>query len=234
MMDKPIDFTAGLFGQLRAGAGDLWESYVAHDFVQGVGRGDLPQAAFRRFLTQDYLFLKHFARAYGLSVAKATSVEDIRACTAGLQGILDELPLHVGYCAEWDISEAMMEAEPEADETMTYTRFVMDTGVSGDLLELLCALMPCVAGYAEIGARLLTMPEAQQETNPYGSWVANYDSPGYKASVLQALDKFESVGQRYGAGARLPQLQRIFDTATRLERNFWQMGLRAGQPARAA
>ena len=40
-----IDFTAGLFGTLRAGAGDMWEAYVDHEFVRGVGRGDLPEEA---------------------------------------------------------------------------------------------------------------------------------------------------------------------------------------------
>lgn len=234
MMTGAVDFTQGLFGKLRDTSGPVWENYVDHPFVRGVGSGNLPKSAFRRFLTQDYLFLKHFSRAYGLSVAKSTTVADIRACAAGLQGILDELPLHVGYCAGWGISEEEMEAEEEAAETMTYTRFVMDTGMHGDLLDLLTALMPCVAGYAEVGARLLAMPEASSTANPYATWIANYDSPEYKASVQLALEKFDSVGQRYGAETRLPQLQKIFDTATRLESDFWQMGLNEAGQAEAA
>lgn len=189
-----INFDTGLFGQLRAGAGDMWEAYVAHDFVRGVGRGDLHEDCFRQFLVQDYLFLKHFARAYGLAVAKATEVADIRAAYQGLGGILEEVPLHVGYCAGWGITEAQMEAQPEADETICYTRFVIDTGMSGDLLDLMAALMPCVAGYAEVGTRLLSDPETRFEGNPYAKWIQNYEGEEYAAFVNASLATFNALG----------------------------------------
>lgn len=229
-----IDFTAGLFGTLRAGAGDMWEAYVDHQFVRGVGRGDLPEECFRRFLVQDYLYLKHFARAYGLAVAKATEVDDIRAAYDGLGGILEELPLHVGYCKDWGISEAEMQAEPEADETICYTRFVIDTGMSGDLLDLMTALVPCVAGYAEVGTRLLAASDTVFEGNPYGTWIRNYEGDEYADFVNASLATFDALGAKFGAPARMPRLQKIFTTATRLERDFWQMGLNAAPLASKA
>ena len=58
---------AGMFAALRAAAGDDWRDYVEHPFVQGLGDGTLPEAAFRHYLVQDYLFLIQFARAYGLA-----------------------------------------------------------------------------------------------------------------------------------------------------------------------
>ncbi|RWR10296.1 thiaminase II [Sinirhodobacter populi] len=222
-----IDFSAGLFGKLRAGAGQIWESYVDHEFVRVLGTGELPEACFRRFLVQDYLFLKHFARAYGLAVYKSQTVSDIRAANAALQGILQEVPLHVTYCARWGLSEAQMQYEPEANATITYTRYVNDIGNSGDLLDLLVALMPCVAGYAEIGQRLLAAPTTRIEGNPYGSWIENYKGEEYHEMVAASLCKFEDIGQRYGGETRLARLQEIFTTASRLEADFWQMGMDA-------
>jgi len=222
-----IDFTTGLFGQLRAAAGPDWEAYVGHEFVRQLGAGTLPQACFRRFLMQDYLFLTHFARAYALAVYKCHDLDDIRAGAAGLQAILDEIPLHVGYCAEWGISEAMMQAEPEANETITYTRFVIDTGQAGDILDLLSALMPCVAGYAEIGQRLLSDPATRLDGNPYAGWIRNYESEEYRESVIKALDRLDRIGASHGAALRMPRLGAIFTAATRLEGDFWQMGLNA-------
>ncbi len=122
MTDVPLPLDQGLFGRLRRDAGAVWEGYVAHDFVRALGQGTLPDAAFRHFLVQDYLFLIHFARAHALAGFKATQLADIRAAAAAVSAIVDvEMPLHVSYCAGWGLSEAQMAAAPEAMETMAYT-----------------------------------------------------------------------------------------------------------------
>ncbi|HHC4833614.1 TPA: thiaminase II, partial [Klebsiella michiganensis] len=55
-------FTQGIYGRLRQQAGADWQHYVAHPFLRQLADGTLPEPAFRRYLTQDYLFLIHFAR----------------------------------------------------------------------------------------------------------------------------------------------------------------------------
>lgn len=224
-----IDFDAGLFGRLRAAAGSEWTDYVNHPFVRQLGAGTLPQACFRRFLTQDYLFLGHFARAYGLAVYKSSMIADIRAATTALAAIVHEIPLHTTYCKSWGLTEEMMAQEPEAAETMTYTRFVIDVGHSGDILDLTAALLPCVAGYAEIGQILLSDENTMLEGSPYADWMKNYDSDDYRASVRLAIEKLNEIGRRRGGDARFADLSRIFNTATRLEAAFWQMGLNAAR-----
>lgn len=160
-------FSQGLYGRLRQLAAADWQRYVAHPFVQQLASGTLAENAFRRYLTQDYLFLIHFARSYALLVSKLRTLPEMRAAAASMNAILNELPLHVGYCAQWGISEPEMAAQPEAPETLNYTRYVLDIGHSGDALDLLVALMPCVAGYAEIGLGLLQHPTITP--TPHGS-----------------------------------------------------------------
>jgi thiaminase/transcriptional activator TenA len=225
------DFDAGLFGRLRAATRPDWEAYVDHRFVRELGAGTLPTACFRRFLSQEYLFLLHFARAWGLLAFKSTDLGGIRAASAGLAAILAEIPLHVTFSAAWGLGEAEMSAEPEAAETMLYTRYVLDTGMSGDTLDLLTAIMPCVAGYAEIGMRLAALPTATPEQNPYRDWITAYQSEPYQSSVAAAIDAFNQQGADV-TDRRLAALTRIFATATRLEAAFWSMGLAAQVPDR--
>ncbi|MCH4196182.1 MAG: TenA family protein [Serratia liquefaciens] len=220
-------FDNGLYGKLRQQAGGHWQDYVAHPFIQQLAAGTLPEPAFRRYLTQDYLFLIHFARAYALLVSKLRTLPEMRAATASLNAIVAELPLHLAYCADWRLSEPQIAAEPEAPETLNYTRYVLDIGHAGDALDLLAALMPCVAGYAEIGLRLLNDPNTVMEGNPYASWIRNYGDPTYLSGVQASLDLLENVGLQRGAPSRLNELSAIFTTATRLESAFWQMGLNA-------
>lgn len=220
----------GAFEGLRIGAGALWAEFTGHRFVRGLGDGSLPTSAFRRYLTQDYLFLVQFARAYALAGYKASRPADLRAASDGFAAILGELPLHVSYCAGWGLDEAGMAAEPEALETVAYTRFVLDCGAAGDLLDLYAALAPCVLGYAEIGPALSSR---QLPGNPYASWIATYAGPDYQAGAAVTRGTLDRLWAERGGDARAEALQGTFNTAVRLETSFWDMGWReAGVPAR--
>ena len=219
--------SASLFKRLQQGAGTLWDEFVSHPFVGGLADGSLPAPAFRRYLVQDYLFLIQFARAYALAGFKAAGLEDIRAASSGLAAILGELPLHVSFCTGWGLDEAAMAAEPEALETVAYTRFVLDCGAAGDLLDLYTALAPCVLGYAAIGRRL---GPALTAGNPYAAWTLTYAGAEYQAAAQVMSDTLDRLWAERGGGNRLGALQATFDAAVRLETAFWQMGWAAALP----
>lgn len=223
-MSERNNSDGGLFATLRRNAGVLWDDYVGHAFVRGLGDGTLPHAAFARYLTQDYLFLLQFARAYALAGYKSRDLEDLRAASAGFSAILAELPLHVSFCADWGLSEADMAAEPEAMETVAYTRFVLDRGLAGDLLDLHVVLSPCVLGYAEIGTSLAR----HGASGPYAAWIDAYAGAAYQDAAMAASATLDRLAQRAGGATRLAELQTEFDAAVRLETSFWEMGWRAG------
>jgi thiaminase/transcriptional activator TenA len=218
----------GLFGRLRRDAGVHWRAYVGHPFVRQLGSGVLPRPAFQRFLKQDYLFLIHFARAFALAGVKSDTLADLRDAAAAVTTIVDvEMPLHVAYCRDWGLTEAQMAAEPEAMETVAYTRFVLDRGLTGDRLDLEAALAPCIVGYAEAVDLLLADPATVRAGNPYDAWMAAYSGPEYHAAVAAGIARLERVGAARGAEARYDSLLATFVAATRLEAAFWDMGLAA-------
>ena len=217
-----------LFSRLRDAAADDWRAYVEHPFVQGIQDGSLPEAAFRHYLIQDYIFLLHFARAYALAGYKAETLEDLRTAADTVRVITEvEMDLHVEYCKGWGIAEAEITQAPEAEENMAYTRFVLERGHSGDLLDLHVALLPCMWGYAEIGERLANDPATRRDGNPYAPWIEMYSSEAYVAGARAGLAQLDRLyAERAGEG-RMPSLIRTFSQAARLEAGFWQMGLDA-------
>ncbi len=175
---------------------------------------------------QDYLFLIHFARAYALAVYKADNLADMRASAAGMAAILDvEMGLHVEYCAGWGLDEAAMAAAPEAPQCVAYTRYVLERGAAGDILDLHAALAPCIVGYGEIGRRLAADPATVTEGNPYRDWIAMYAGDEYQQVAAEEIALLDRLMARRGGDGRLPALQETFRAATRLEADFWQMGL---------
>src|SRR3954469_10350651 len=223
---------AGLFERLVASAGGFWHAYIRHEFVLRLARGDLPEAAFRRYLVQDYLFLLHFARAWGLAVYKSDTLAEMRRAQSLVATTLDvEIGLHIDYCRGWGLSEAAMNAEPEALETVAYTRFVLDRGLAGDRLDLEVALAPCVIGYAEIARERTADPATRRDGNPYRDWLDMYEGPEYQTLAREAAAALDEQFARRGGAGPFPALAASFATATLLEAVFRQMGLAAaGNP----
>ncbi len=224
---KPIA-AGNVFGRLRAGCRDDWTAYAEHAFVRTLGDGTLAEPCFRRYLGQDYLFLIHLARAYGLAAYKADDLDDIRQAARGLSAIIDvEMGLHVTYCAGWGLSEDTMAALPEARATMAYTRYVLEKGLAGDLLDLHVALAPCVVGYAEIGANLMADPATRLDGNPYREWIELYAATDYQDVARAQVATIDRLMERRGGPGRFESLLTTFGQATRLEAAFWDMALDA-------
>jgi thiaminase/transcriptional activator TenA len=217
--------TSSLYKQIQQACLPEWESYTRHSFVQQIADGSLPKECFRHYLLQDYLFLVQFSRAFGLAVYKSNDIDDIRFALECCNSIVNvELGLHIEFCKEWGVSEDDLKDLPESTANMAYTRYVLEKGVSGDLLDLYTALAPCTMGYAEIAQWISSDPANMTADNPYLPWIEMYTSQEYK----DFADIFEERINRYEndvSETRLKDLQKTFSAATRLEADFWKMGL---------
>lgn len=226
MNNQPYGTTFSLW---RAGCPATWQAYTHHAFVEGLGDGSLPHAAFVHYLIQDYVFLIHFARAWSLAVVKAETLNEMKVCAGTVDALVNyEMSLHVKTCAGEGIDEATLFAAIEEFENLAYTRYVMDAGVQGDFLDLMAALAPCCFGYGEIGTRLAT---AASKGTRYADWIETYADKNYQGVMInigQMIDAavVRRLGDHPANSARWPQLQQRFATATRLEASFWDMGLR--------
>ncbi|MDR3372755.1 MAG: TenA family protein [Ancalomicrobiaceae bacterium] len=217
------------FDRLRAARAPDWQAYVGHRFVDALGDGALPIAAFRAYLIQDYLFLIQFARAHALAIVKSRRLADMRAAAKGVAAILErELDLHLAYCRSWGLDPDEVERMPEHRATLAYTRYVMDVGLSGDLLDLHVALAPCIVGYHEIATGLAVRPGALDPANPYAAWIAEYAGEVYGEVAAAARGQLDDLAARLLAPSRFDDVAEIFGTACRLEADFWEMGWQAG------
>lgn len=224
--DFPLAPPSSLFARLRETVAEDWLAYTQHPFVEQLGKGTLPEAAFRHYLIQDYLFLIHFARAWALALVKADTLEDMRHAATTISAILhDEMQLHVRTCARWGLREADLEDAPEAQANLAYTRYVLERGFSGDVLDLQVALAPCIVGYAEIGQRLHHQFAETLPQNPYRDWIETYAGEAYQQVARQAILHLDRLAARRLTEARFPTLVETFRQATRLEVAFWDMGL---------
>lgn len=202
-----------------------WDNYIQHDFIQQLAKGILDKSCFQHYLKQDYLFLIQFSRVWGLAIYKSRNFFEIRQTLVSLKTIVEvELDLHIKYCQQWDITEHELITLPESTANMAYTRYVLDIGQQGGLLDLHIALAPCLIGYGMIVDWVKQQAWYRQHNNPYQSWIEMYATKEFKQTMQQEIDwlnqHLETIDHR-----RFQQLSTIFRNATKLEIGFWQMGL---------
>ena len=217
-----------LFADLKKAICTEWTDYTEHEFVRKLGEGTLPLPVFQDYLVQDYHFLVQFARANALAAYKSRNLADIKDATGALQAIVHETELHRRLTARWGITEEELDAAAEKQTTVAYTRYVLDTGMSGDLLDMHVALSPCSIGYAEIGAALepqrIRALDAGEE-HPYGEWIAEYSGTEFQTAARAATERLDALTAGSVTAERFDSLVEIFRAATRLEAAFWQQAL---------
>jgi thiaminase/transcriptional activator TenA len=144
----------------------------------------------------------------------------MRRFAALAQAVLEtEMALHAGFAQRWGISTGELEAEPPSPATRSYCDFLLRTAALGDFAELCAALLPCMWGYAEIGARLAAAGPPPHAG--YAAWIAAYADPEFQALAEWARELTDAAGADAGPAAR-ERMHAAFRTSSELELGFWE------------
>ena len=178
------------YREMRTKADPVWQAIFAHPFVTGIGDGTLSQDRFEFYLKQDYVYLIDFSRVFALATAKAPQLSEMAYFATLLNATLNmEMDLHRRTCAAFGISEKDLEQTPPSLITLSYTNLLNRTCYEGNLADILAVLLPCAAGYIEIGQKLKSagLPE-----NPaYQDWINTYASQEFADLTRWLHDKMD-------------------------------------------
>jgi len=200
-----------------------WDDYIQHDFVKQLTAGTLAPDSFRHYLVQDYLYLIHYTRVMALSVYKSDTLAQMRVGQAGINAMLDmEIAMYLDFCRQWNIPLEQVENAPESTITIAYSRYILDAAMSGSLAELYAAIAPCLMGYGEIGKRI--KDEGFIADNPYQPWIDVFSSDEFLSITAQNEAQINTL-LADASPAQADKFQRLFNTAARMEVNFWQQAL---------
>jgi thiaminase (transcriptional activator TenA) len=212
----------GFTEELRALASPIWEAVKGHPFVRGIGDGTLPVEKFKFYIGQDYVFLLEYCRVLALATARATDLEAMSRYASLLDSTLNgEMELHRGFCERFGITRADLEATPAAPVTHAYTRHLLAVANSGSIGEITASLVPCQAGYAELGTMLAARGEPAQQPL-YSEWIRAYASAEMQDIAAWACALLDRLGDEAGATERA-RMAEVFVASSRYEYLFWEM-----------
>lgn len=190
---------------------DLAREALGHRFVRGLADGTLPLENFQEYVAQDAFYLESFARAYALALANSPDTRGLHDFAGLLAGVLEELKLHEGYAARWNVD---LGGTVPAGATLAYTDFLLATASLGTVGEICAAMTPCMRLYAFLGQSLAE--EGLGENNPYAEWVETYADPGFESLAA----RLEELLDRYAE--ETPAVREVYRRAMTLEVEFFE------------
>ncbi|MFF4122231.1 TenA family protein [Microbispora rosea] len=163
----------GISADLHAIGRPMLDAHLAHPTVRGIAAGHLPEAVFRSWLEQDYLFLLDYVRVFSRLAWQAPDAHLGDLVDLAHATWHDELDLHRSLAAGFG---ADLDGAVKGPACAAYTSFLLES--AADYGEGLAALYPCMWGYSTLGRILAADPPAEPR---YRAWVDTYADPGFAA-----------------------------------------------------
>lgn len=200
----------------------VWESYLEHPFVKGIGEGTLDKEKFIHYMKQDYVYLIEYSRVFAIGATKANDLDTMTAFANLLHGTMNfEMDLHREYAAKFNISNEELE-NTAASATMTaYTSYMISQAQLGGVENAVAAVLACAWSYNWIGQKLAEWPGAT-EHELYGNWVQMYSSEGFTEIAENCKKLINEIAQDKPEH-ELKKLEEIFVKTSYFEYMFWDM-----------
>lgn len=200
----------------------IWQSYLEHPFVKGLGEGWLEQEKFKHWLKQDYVYLIEYSRLFALGSVKAPDLKTMTIFAKLLHGTLDmEMDLHRQYASKFGITPEELEATEAAATTTAYTSYMLNVSQRGGIENVVASVLACAWSYNFIGKELAAWTGAL-EHELYGHWVKMYSSDEFTELAADCKDLINEITA--GKPEReLEELAEIVVKTSLFEYMFWEM-----------
>ena len=128
---------------LRDGAEPFWTAATSHRFTRELAADSLPDAVYRHYLIQDYLFLDLLMRIVGYAIAKAPSLDARVTLSRFLAAVTGEENTYFLRSFEaLGIDQATLQSTPPSGLTAAFEETMLGAARNGDYADVLSVLLP--------------------------------------------------------------------------------------------
>ncbi|SCI96703.1 Thiaminase-2 [uncultured Clostridium sp.] len=214
-----MKFTDYLFDEVK----DIWKSYLNHPFVNEIGEGTLPKEKFKRYLIQDYLYLKEFSRVFAMGMVKADTVKEMKFFNKAANGsIEDEAAIHIEYMKRLGVAPIVAEKCKLEMVSSSYISYMQAVSLTGGVKEIVMATLPCNWSYNYIGNYLYETYKDNLEGNYYKDWIKMYADNEFDEVLKEWLEYTNHICKNLSE-EEIKKLTEIFVKSSLYELDFWNM-----------
>lgn len=202
----------------------VWNAYLEHPFVKGIGTGELDHDKFRHYMRQDYVYLIEYSRLFAIGAAKSDDLETMTLFANLLSGTMNfEMDLHRSYAAKFGISNEDLENTYPSSTMTAYTSFMLQEAYKGGVENTAAAVLACAWSYNFIG-KALAKWDGALEHEFYGSWVQTYSGEEFSALADTCINLVNRLAEGMPE-RKLKEMEEIFVKTSYYEYMFWDMAI---------
>ena len=215
-----MSFTKNLYSDTE----EIQSLIINHEFPMGIADGSLDMSCFKHFIEQDYYFLIEYSKILGLATIKSPNYETMRKFSILLEETLNnEMKLHISFCNQLGIEETQLKSVIPTTATSAYTNFLVKTGYECGFPEIISALLPCMATYAEIGIKLDSIK--QTNINPaYEEWIKMYSSQEFQDLSKWITELVDKEAENCTENEK-NKMKKVYIASCKFELDFWTSSL---------
>lgn len=201
----------------------IWDEYLKHPFIVEMGKGILGKEKFRNYLVQDYLYLLDYAKVYAMGLIKSDDVNHMKFFKDSVNGIMeDESATHIAYLKELGEDIKTLQRHKLKLENENYTNFMKSVALTGDIQDLIIAVLPCAWSYYYIAKEMKEIYKDNLENNYYAAWIDSYSCEEYRMCAKENIDLANELCVNIDDNKK-EKLKEIFIKGSLYEMEFWQM-----------
>ncbi|HCC34517.1 MAG TPA: transcriptional regulator, partial [Ruminococcaceae bacterium] len=172
----------------------------------------------------DSIYLKHYARIYGMAIYRSKTLKEIQMYYSALSFVTDtESVVRLNYLKQFGITDDDIELMPVFHENQNYIDFMVGVSENGELPEILMAIMPCMLSYCYIFKKIAAKPTAR--SSRYWDFISDYADEHFDEICLNWQAYADSLCDSLPAEKK-DKLCAIFEKGSLLELDFWKMAYR--------
>jgi len=215
-----MSFTKNLYSDTE----EIQSLIINHEFPMGIADGSLDMSCFKHFIEQDYYFLIEYSKILGLATIKSPNYETMSKFSTLLEETLNnEMKLHISFCNQLGIEESTLKKIIPTTATSAYTNFLVKTGYECGFPEIISALLPCMATYAEIGVKLDSIK--QTNINPaYEEWIKMYSSQEFQDLSKWITELVDKEAENCTENEK-NKMKKVYIASCKFELDFWTSSL---------
>ncbi|WP_434799635.1 thiaminase II [Terrisporobacter vanillatitrophus] len=201
----------------------IWDEYLKHPFIVKMGQGTLDKEKFRDYLVQDYLYLLDYAKVYATGLIKSDDVKHMKFFKDSINGIMeDESATHIAYLKDLGEDIKTLQKHNIKLENENYTNFMKSIALTGDIQDLIIAVLPCAWSYYYIAKEMKEIYKDKLENNYYAAWIESYSCEEYRMCAKKNIDFSNELCKNIDDNKK-EKLKEIFIKGSLYEMEFWNM-----------
>lgn len=128
---------------------------MRHPFVRGLANGNLDKNKFRKYLIQDTLYLKDYAKVYAYAFLFGESIEDLQFLHTCIGVVMsEETNMHIKYLNDFGLNVYEIDNMEIEKANRDYLDYMLKFSKENDMKSIFVAAFACTLTYEYIGKKL--------------------------------------------------------------------------------